>query len=476
MEPVVSPSREDGVVRAASEVAGGPAGSRIAAGGYGFWTAASVLLVAGAGMIGFAAVLRQHCRSTLWASPDQFTHACYSDVPVLFTDSGLGHGLVPYLEAWNGTYLAQPVGTGALLWLLGLVTPSGPNQARAVFDVAVLVVTVALLPLVLSVVRLSGRRPWDAALVALSPVLLTASLVSLDLVAVSLAVAGMLAFARRRPGSAGVLLGLGVAVRPMALLVLLALALVALRSGRWRHVGRTTLAAFLAWAAVNVPVMLLSFEGWRAYVDTLWRRPAGYGSIWLLPELAAAAPAGSSTRWSRLVHELFGHPLPPGAVRWAAVAGVLVVLVLATLFVLGPRARPRLPAVVLVLVVGVLVVSPSVPVQASLWVLPFAALAVPRWRDLLIWGGTEAVFDTVTWLYIYGQSEPTRGAPPGLYAVVLVARLAALGWLVWQAVALARHPRLDPVRVPADAPELGRDDPAAGEIEDAPDAVVVRMG
>lgn len=441
MSSIVSPSREDGVVRAASEVVGGPAGSHLRRGQPGFWSAAPILVVGATAMMVAATLARGHCRATLWASPDQFTHACYSDIATVSA---------------SASYVSQPVGTGGLLWLLALLSPDGAAQVRWVFDLSVLLVTVALLALVVAVVRLSGRRPWDAALVALSPVLVTASLVSLDLVAVSLAVWGLVAFSRRRPGLAGALLGLAVVVRPIALLVLVALALLAVRSGRLRGVARAWGAAAVAWVVLNAPVLVVNAEGWRAYWSSLWHQPVGYGSLWILPQLA-------------------GHPVVPGVAHWGSLVGIALAVLAVSLFVLGVRYRPRLPAVVLALVVGVLVASPAVPVQASLWVLPFAALAVPRWRDLLIWAGVEVVFGTVTWLYIYSLSEASRGAPPWLYGALVVLRLAAMLWLVRQAVLASVQPWRDPVRSPRDAPGLGRDDPCAGEIEDAADASVVHL-
>lgn len=455
MTAPVSPTREDGVARAASAVVGGPAGRHVG-GSEGPWTPVVVLGLLGTAVLGLAVLTRQHCRATLWASPDQFTHACYSDVPALFVSSGLDRGVVPYLEAAGGAYLAQPVGTGGLLGLLTWVAPSGPDAVRWVFDLGVLVLAVALVATVAAVVSLAGRRPWDAALVALSPVVVTASLVSLDLVAVALATVGVAAFARSRPALAGVLLGLAVAVRPLGLVVLVALCLLALRTDRWSSPGRTLVWAALAWLAVNVPVLALSPEGWAAYWTSLASAPVGYGSVWLLPQLA-------------------GYPLDAVLVRWlSAGATLLVVLAVGVLALAAPR-RPRLPALVLVLLVGVLLVAVSVPVQASLWLLPFAALAVPRWRDHLLWAGTEVVYATVTWLYLYAQSVPERGIRPSLYAALLLLRLAAMAWLAYQALRSARDPALDPVRSPRDAPGLARDDPAAGDLEDAPDALVVRI-
>ena len=142
------------------------------------------------------------------------------------------------------------------------------------------------------------------------------------------------------------------------------------------------------------------------------------------------------------------------------------------LFTLGTERRPRLPAVVLVLLVGVLLVLPAMPVQAAIWVLPFAALAVPRWRDLLVVGvGRGGVRHRAPGSTSTGSRFPSAGCPPWLYAVLVAARGSArsAGSCTGPSQ-LARAARsVDPVREHG----LETDDPAAGELEDAPDALVV---
>ncbi len=529
---VVSPTVDDPVVRALSDVVGGPvgrhAGRRRPVAGPGlFPTAASVLVLVSTAVLALAALLRGHCRATGWASPDQFTHACYSDIPTTAASSGLTTGTLPFLEPVAGQYLAQPLGTGFTLWGLAALSPDGGDRARWVFDLAVLLLVLATAVVVVCVALLSRHRPWDAALVAASPVLLTSALISLDLLAVALAMLGLLAFSRRHPALAGALLALAVLVRPLALVVLVALALVGARTGHRSTVATTWVAAVVAWVGLNLPVAVLYPDGWGAYWGSLWNAPAGYGSVWLLPQLLAAELGGQASvprapAWTALVGLVLvagaavvlaaapattrrlwvprswrataavvvavvvlpalvvrfapaglqwvaTHQLGPAAMRWVTAAGLVVVVTAVALFTLGTRRRPRLPAVVLVLLVGSLLVLPSIPVQAAVWVLPFAALAVPRWRDLLVWGAVESVYATCTWLYLYGLSVPERGLPAWLYVVVTVARAGMLVYLAARAVQLSRRPELDPVR----AHDLETDDPAAGEMEDAPDALVV---
>ena len=202
---VVAPSREDPLVSAMSPVVGGPGGTRVRGGGHGWWRAARVLVVLAMVALALGVVQKQHCRAQGWSTPDQFFHACYSDLPIVYQTSGLRAGLAPYAES-TGDRLDQPVLTGLALWGIAAVVPDGDvrSQTRWYFDISTLVVAVLLAGLVLLTVAGAGRRrPWDGALVALSPLLALSALVSLDLLGVTLAAGGLLAWARRRPVLAG---------------------------------------------------------------------------------------------------------------------------------------------------------------------------------------------------------------------------------------------------------------------------------
>ena len=79
------------------------------------------------------------------------------------------------------------------------------------------------------------------------------------------AAGGLLAWARRRPVLAGVLLGLGGATKLYPLLLLGPLFLLCLRAGKMRAFGRTAAAAAAAWLAVNLPILLLFPRGWAEF-------------------------------------------------------------------------------------------------------------------------------------------------------------------------------------------------------------------
>lgn len=474
---VVLPTRDDGLAAAASPVAGGPAGRRVRTGRHSLRGAVAAGSALGLAVLAVAVLLREHCRATLWAAPGVYTHACYSDVPALYASASLDQ-VLPYLERFSDqSPLTAPFGVGWLLWGLGrLVGAGGPDGPRDVFDASVVLGAVALVVVVAAVAHLSGRRPYDAVLVAGSPVLLACALVGVQLVPAALAVAALWASSRGRALAAGMLLGLAALLAPpVGLAVGGALLLV-----RWRRrrddaaaraerpeagaaAGpgddidgqeedepqqpvvvpevRTAAVAALVWSLGGLPVLLRSTDVWVGAVTARVTAGPGYGSAWLLGDLAGAPPADATTTAGSVL------------LTAAAVAGTAVLALRA------PRP-PRVPVLALLLLLAVLAPAPALPPQAAVLVLPLAVLALPRWRLLLVWGAVEAAAATGTWLYLYGLSVPDRGLPPWAYAVLVVARLGMLLLLAHGAVRASLEPGEDVVRAPRSAPHLGADDPA----------------
>jgi len=478
------PSRADAVVRAASEVLGGPAGRRMATGRRRFgpgggliWVTLMLSLLAAVTM-GLAVTAKQHCRSDGWNSPDQFWHACYSDIPVLYGSAGLGRADSPDLVAAVGTGgLGQPPLASAAMWVVSKVTGGGEGArpARVYFDVSAVLLAAALAVAVGATVAAAGRRPWDAAHVALAPVVVTGGLISYDLLAVALLAVALLAWTRRRPVLGGVLLGAAMATRPLVSVVLLAVLVLAVRTGRSRPFAAFALPAVGVWFGVRL-VLLPGTTGQLGEALRAWRSSGpGYGSIWLIPNLIGQSQPDKLKIWS--VIEPFwyrGGGLSSTATTMCAVVG-LVLVALATVFIgLAVADRPRLAHLALFAVAGSMLVTKSVPVQAGLVLLPLIALAGLRWRDHLVWATTEAVYFIGVWLYIAAGSDANKGLPATFYLIMLLGRVCGIGWLMAASVRAMRDPLLDPVRVPADG-SPGTDDPQGGDFEGSSDALVIRL-
>ncbi len=462
---VVVPSREDPVARSASVVAGGPLGRYAVPLARGWRRLAAGLVAASCLPMAASVALRGYCIDAGWNSPDQFFHMCYSDLPATFGDQNLGAGLGAFLAGGVGAPTpVQPPLTALLLAFTGGLVPDGSAQARARFYFGIWAVLIALLLAVTvwftaAAVR---RMPMRAAHVALSPVVALTAVVSPDLLGVALASGALWAWSRSRPGISGVLFGLAISARSYPVLLLVAIALVAVRAGRGRTVLPVAGAAIVTFAAVVALVALGNPGGAMRAYSTWVGAEAGFGSPWVLGQLARPDSAQS-------MGFSLPEPLSPSALTLLAAAGWLVAILVGAWLAWSGERRPGVAEVSLVMVAIVLVTGKSFPVQASIWLVPLVALVGIQWRDHLIWSGAEALHFGAVWLYLAGSSVADRGLPSGWYLLLLLVRLLAIGWLVVQVWWQARD-RMPHVVSPRET------DPLAGPLRDAPDALIVRVG
>ena len=516
--PAVSshaPSRHDALVAKLSEVVGGPAGRRRrypqpAFGASFVWGAGPVLVLVAMATMVLTQLINQPCRSRGWASPTQFTHLCYSDVP----------------SAVGGSHSPQSAGNWLLTSFVGWLAPQGTTHLRTAVDIMTVLTAVALAVLVVAVVRLAGHRPWDAGLVAASPVVVVTGLVSTDLLAVALVFWALTLMFTRSPRrtprgtrvaradaaslsvprllTSGMLIGLAATIRPVAVIALLALLACALRARRVERVGPVAVGTLMGFAVPNAVQFVSSPQGWWDYPKSLLNADLGYGSVMVIPRLLsqgipegqrdlsppvwvafvglgvlvavigvrAVMPRTVQQEWlplddralqaacalivlAPLIVTFAGPSVlrsfttsPPGAFAGRVFWGVGTVLVLAgvAFLLITAPRRPRLAVVMLLLTMGLSAVAPSVPVQTGLWLVPLLALALPSWRLVLAWSVAECLYAGATWLYIYGLSEANRGLPVGWFVMFVMIRLAAWVGVAVAAVRLTRHPQFDPVR------------------------------
>jgi uncharacterized membrane protein len=201
---------------------------------------------------------------------------------------------------------------------------------------------------------------------------------------------------------------------------------VAARQGRGRDAGLVALAAAATWTLVQLPALGLGVDGWWHTVAPRLGQPAGYGSLWGL-----AADGGNAA-----------EPALITAVVVVAAVGVAAAVALAAWS--APRGA-RVAQVTVLLLVGWLVIWPVYSPQQVLWLLPFAVLARPRWRDLLIWQAGEVVYYLAIWTHLSGATLD-NGAVDKVYGFAIVLRLAAEIYLAVVVLRDLREPAHDPVR------------------------------
>ena len=488
------PSRTDAIGAALSQVIGGPVGRHALIGRAPFMTPLRAMLLIALVFLALGYSTKAACLQTTgsgsadqrvanWENQRAYYELCYSDIVPLYTAELLNQGKFPYKSSWiendsagrprtqyDGNiavrYMEYPVLTGIYQYvsmalaktytaLSKLVSVPVVAEVVTFFNIAAFGLALAWLATVWATSRLAGsRRIWDAALVAASPLVIFQIFTNFDALATAFTVGALLAWARRRPVLAGALIGLGVAAKLFPLLLLVPLAIVGLRTGRLREVGRTAIAAVVTWLIVNLPVLVLFPRGWSEFFRLNTRRGDDMDSLYNVVK--------SFTGWRGFDPQL-GFWQPPTVLNTVSAVLFGLCCVGITYVALTAKQRPRLAQVVFLVVAAFLLTNKVWSPQFSLWLVPLAVLALPHRRILLAWMTIDSLVWIPRMMYLYG--EQNRGLPEQWFTVTVLLRDIAVIALCALVIRQIYRPELDLVR------NRGLvDDPSGGVFDRAPDA------
>jgi uncharacterized membrane protein len=449
------PSHADPMAARGSGLIGGPWGRHAGVPRWSWWTPLRVLLAMTCLTLVLGVVQKAPCANGQWAGDKQYTHMCYSDVVPLWSDERLDVGAVPYRD----TAVEYPVLTGAFMWFTAELTrgahalDSHWEQLLIFWALTALLLGICGLVVTAGTVGASRGRPYDAALFALSPLLVFHAFTNWDLFAMALTSGALWAWAGKKPVLAGVLLGLGTAAKLYPALLLVPLLVLALRTRRWAPALWATAAAGVAWLCVNVPVALAYYHGWSVFYTFSADRPTERSTLWAIGRTLTSGSVQNADA---------PYWVPPNAaVACAFLAGMAVVIWLGVAAPVKPRVGQLAFLVVLAFLLTTKVWSP----QYSLWLLPLLALARPRWRLALVWQFTEVAVWFLTLTLLHGGD---RTVAYGWLVLVLIARDLLLLLIAALIVREMWRPDLDVVR------SGGVDDPAGGFFDGAQDYPVRR--
>ncbi|MEV4558784.1 glycosyltransferase 87 family protein [Kitasatospora sp. NPDC049285] len=456
-DTVVVPADEDPVSAAGSELFGGPPGRRALL-GVSWWTPAKFLALAVIATYLLGLFQKAPCYTDGWfhGATTQYTHACYSDIPHLFSGRGFADGRHPYLDpipqgSPDMKYLEYPVLTGLFMQVAAwLTTPNGEMMGREqwfwLVNAGMLMICAVVA--VVAVSRTQRRRPWDALLFALAPCLALNATINWDLLAVALAAVAMAFWSGSKPLWAGVFIGLATAAKLYPVLLLGPLLILCWRSGRWKEFGLAFGGAAGAWLLVDLPIMIANWQGWATFYTFSQTRKEDFGSFWLILMQVRNAQLSTLNTW---------------------IAGLLVLSCLAIgwLALSAPR-RPRFAQLAFLVVAAFVLTNKVYSPQYVLWLIPLAALARPRWRDFLIWQACEVLYFLGVWSYLaYSGDSKQHGIDQEWYHFAIALHLIGTLYICYLVVRDILFPDRDPVRWD------GSDDPSGGVLDGAPDTFVI---
>ena len=465
------PATSDGFVRGLSEAIGGPLGSHAVRPGARtgrFWSAARIILALTCLTLALSWVQKSPCQSGDWQKNIQYTRFCYTDVLALYYAEGLSDGQVPYQDH----AVEYPVVTGYFMGALGLpihaygVKHPDINQGTWFYNANALVLSALAVATAAVILALRRRRPWDAAIFALSPIIFFTATVNWDFLAIGFAAIGVYLWAKKHPVWAGVFLGLGAAAKLWPLFILGPLLVLALRSNTVTRWLGAFLAAAVTWGVVNFPVWYLYHASWLRFFQLNSERPIDWGTFWYIGRWVDgkwnSGAVGDQGPFQWLSNHIPTLNVLSYALFGLACAGIFALALLA------PK-RPRLSQLAFLVVAAFLIFSKVWSQQYVLWLLPLIVLARPRWGAILAWTVAEFGYFTAFYAELMGAGgKPV--IPEGTFVLASTARIVTVAVLCGLVIREVWRPELDVVRE-----TYGDDDPDGGVLNDADAPWVVRL-
>jgi uncharacterized membrane protein len=356
-----------------------------------------LLLALLASLLSFAKF--NHCAATGWQSPDQYVHACYSDIPALYGERGLDKGVWAYSSGADS--VEYPVIQGAIMWITAKVIPSGINNY---FYTSALLL--ALLFIFISFITFK-MKPEFGYLLPLAPAAVACLYINWDLWAIATMMLAIYWFDRRAEVASAVALGIAISTKFLPVFLLIPIAIIFFRQEKISKFLKYAVIAVATFALINLPVALTTPEGWWRFYDLNLNRGSDWGSLWY----------ALSNLGLNLTHQ-----------NYLSILLLMIGLSALTIFLLQLRTPPTLAHTAIFVMIIVMAVSKVYSPQYVLWLTPLAVIALIDRRDLTIfwfWQGAEVIYHVAIWQHLAQVTGAQFGLPVVAYSVITLVRIGA---------------------------------------------------
>jgi uncharacterized membrane protein len=381
----------------------------------------------------------------------QYSRLCYNDIQPLYGIRAVADNTFPYI---HGEFTADhqlidgaveyPVLTGLFLWFTGLFASNASDFL--VWNV------VFLAPFgLISAYFLARLAGWRALMWAASPAVIWYAFHNWDLLVVAAVVAGLWSWHREKHVAAAIWFGVGCALKMYPIMFVVPLALERWYAGKRSDATKVFLAGAGSALAINLPFILITFDGWwGTYAfhkvrgpnfDSIWGLlgDGGTSSLFTMPTLNLTVAALTILWFALAVGAGMWRAHREGVFPFVQVAGAMLIA-----FLLWNKVH-----------------SP----QYTLWLLPFFVVLRVHVAWWIAYGivDTIAYFGIFKWFYdiVYQQeyfATPAKNAMVGavwaraalLFALFVVFLLSKRADPPEEELALSHPPpSLEPVGDPA---------------------------
>jgi uncharacterized membrane protein len=345
-----------------------------------------------------------HCEGINWATPGQYIHACYSDLPSLFGERGMADSTWPYASDTNA--VEYPVLTGLVMYATSFVAHSPISYFN--FNALLLAL---LFIFVIFIVR--KIQPEFTYLVPVAPAMIASLYINWDLWAIATMMLAIYWFDRKAYLYSSVALAVSISTKFLPVFLLLPIIFILWRSNQIREMFKYAATTFGVWLAINLPFALTTPTGWWRFYKLNLSREADWGSLWLAFNQLGLGLAN---------------------LNYLAILLLLIGLTAFVIFLFEVKNTPTLASVAFIVLAIVMVASKVYSPQYVLWLTPLAVIALTHKKDLhafWIWQIAETMYHVAIWQHLALFTGATFGLQEGGYATITLIRIAATVYLVW---------------------------------------------
>jgi uncharacterized membrane protein len=364
-------------------------------------TRALIALALFASLISFAKF--SHCESSGWATPDQYIHACYSDLPALFGTRGLDNNAWPYTS--NDNSVEYPVITGMVMYATSFVA----NSPVSYFNINIFFLILLFLATVLVVRKI---RPEFAYLVPVAPAMIASLFINWDLWAIATMMLAIYWFDRKQYTNSALLMAISISTKFLPIFLMIPISFILWRESKIKELIKYVVIVAGTWIAINAPFALTTPTGWWRFYKLNLERGADWGSIWLaLQQLGV--------NFTNL--------------NYLSILLLLIAMTSIAIVLFELKYTPTLASVAFLVLASVMVASKVYSPQYVLWLTPLAAIALTNKKDLhalWIWQAVETIYHVAIWQHIALVTDAHFGLASTPFAVLTLLRIAGTIYLM----------------------------------------------
>ena len=366
-----------------------------------------ILLAIGASLLSFAKF--SHCENTGWATPGQYIHACYSDIPALFGTRGLDKNDWPFASDDNS--VEYPVVTAMVMYATSFVanSPVSYFNVNILFLILLFIATAALVRKI---------RPEFAYLVPIAPAMIASLYINWDLWAIATMMLAIYWFDRKQYLHSALIMGLSISTKFLPVFLLIPIAFILWRDDKLKELIKYVGVVAATWIALNLPFALTTPTGWWRFYKLNLERGPDWGSFWL-----ALQQMGISLT----------------NLNYLSILLLLIALTSVAIMLFELKYTPTLASVAFIVLASVMVASKVYSPQYVLWLTPLAVIALTNKKDLhafWLWQATEVMYHVAIWQHIASVTGSKFGLAATPYAILTLIRIAGTIYLM---VVLARR-------------------------------------